>query len=57
MHLCFCGYKHIVLKELMSEIMYASNTTDVWTDLKEQFDKVDGVGKIFYNIYMKLELK
>lgn len=41
----------------MSEIMYASNTTDVWTDLKEQFDKVDGVGKIFYNIYMKLELK
>lgn len=31
-----------VSKELMSGIVYATDATTVWADLKERFDKVDG---------------
>lgn len=30
------------LKELLSEIVYASDAATVWADLKERFDKIDG---------------
>ena len=31
-----------VSKELLSGIVYASSAQQVWTDLRERFDKVDG---------------
>lgn len=31
-----------VSKELLSSIVYATDTAMVWADLKERFDKVDG---------------
>jgi len=36
-----------VSRELLSEIVYASSAQQVWTDLRERFDKVDG-SRIFY---------
>ena len=36
-----------VSKELLSGIVYASSAQQVWTDLRERFDKVDG-SRIFY---------
>ncbi|KAM3202137.1 hypothetical protein P3L10_029761 [Capsicum annuum] len=36
-----------VSKELLSGIVYASNAQKVWSDLKERFDKVDGL-RIFF---------
>ncbi|XP_006342287.1 uncharacterized protein [Solanum tuberosum] len=36
-----------VSRELLSGIVYASSAQQVWTDLKERFDKVDG-SRIFY---------
>lgn len=31
-----------IRKDLLSSVIYASNASKVWTDLKERFDKVDG---------------
>ncbi|XP_069147657.1 uncharacterized protein [Solanum lycopersicum] len=36
-----------VSRELLSGIVYASSAQQVWTDLRERFDKVDG-SRIFY---------
>jgi len=36
-----------VSRELLSGIVYASNVQQVWNDLKERFDKVDG-SRIFF---------
>ncbi|XP_049414660.1 uncharacterized protein LOC125877400 [Solanum stenotomum] len=36
-----------VSRELLSGIVYASSAQQIWTDLKERFDKVDG-SRIFY---------
>ncbi|XP_049378259.1 uncharacterized protein LOC125843061 [Solanum stenotomum] len=36
-----------ISRELLSGIVYASSAQQVWTDLKERFDKVDG-SRIFY---------